>query len=230
MLPSTSPRTRRNSARTNLLISFVFHAVLVVGLGYVAAREGLLGKQLKKIAVELVKEAAPEKPKPAEKPPEPAPEIPKPIAHPVVAREAERAAPPTAPPSVAPPADSPPAVAPPALSVPAFVIEGGKPVETSSDPATLYKGFVEYSLRAQWERPTDLADDSFVAEVAVTIDRDGRVRDPQWTKLSGHARWDASVRKAVAALPALRRPPPAAFPERITVRFDVQETSEAVLP
>lgn len=226
MLPSSPPRTRRNSARTNLLISLVFHVVLVVGLGYVAAREGLLGKQLKKIAVELVKEAAPEKPKPAEKPPEPAPEIPKPVAHSVAAREPER----TAPAAVTPPAESLPAVAPPALTVPSFVFEGGKPVESSSDPVTLYKGFVEYSLRAQWDRPTDLADDTFVAEVSVTIDRDGRILNPQWTKLSGQERWDATVRKAVASLPALRRPPPAGFPERITVRFDVQEMSEAVLP
>ena len=52
----------------NLLISFTFHALIVVVVLYFAAREGLLGKQMKKIAVEMVKEKPPEKPKEPEKP------------------------------------------------------------------------------------------------------------------------------------------------------------------
>src|SRR5713101_6047749 len=77
MIPQTQPRRRRNSSRVNLLISFVFHSAIVVALVYFAAREGLLGKQLRKIAVEMVKEKPPEKPKekeperPKEEPPNP---------------------------------------------------------------------------------------------------------------------------------------------------------------
>jgi hypothetical protein len=56
----------------NILISFTFHAAIVLTLGFFAAREGLLGKQLRKITVEMVREKPPEKPKEPEKPrPEP---------------------------------------------------------------------------------------------------------------------------------------------------------------
>ncbi len=53
---NTQPRKKRNSSKVNLIISFIFHAVLVVVLFYFAARQGLLGKQLQKISVEMVKE------------------------------------------------------------------------------------------------------------------------------------------------------------------------------
>src|ERR1051325_9439878 len=68
MVPEIPPRKRRNSSRVSLAISFAFHAVIVMALAYFAAREGLLGKQLKKIAVEMVKEQPPEKPREPEKP------------------------------------------------------------------------------------------------------------------------------------------------------------------
>jgi hypothetical protein len=50
-LPNTQPRKKKNSSKVNLLISFVFHALLVLVLLYFAAREGLLGKKLEKISV-----------------------------------------------------------------------------------------------------------------------------------------------------------------------------------
>ena len=64
----------------------IFHGIIIGALIFVAAREGILGKDLKKIAVTMVpKEKPPEKPK--EKPPEPKPEVvppkpepPKPVA------------------------------------------------------------------------------------------------------------------------------------------------------
>ena len=68
MLPQTQPRKKRNSSKVNLLISFIFHATLVLTLLYFAAREGLLGKQIQKISVEMIKEKPPEKPKEPEKP------------------------------------------------------------------------------------------------------------------------------------------------------------------
>ena len=62
MLPHTQPRKKRNSSKVNLMISFTFHALIIlVGL-YFAARGGLLGKQIQKISVEMVKEKPPEKP------------------------------------------------------------------------------------------------------------------------------------------------------------------------
>ena len=63
MMPQSKPRKEKNSSKVNLIISVVFHAVLVLVLFYFAAREGLLGKKLKKIAVQMIKEKPPEKPK-----------------------------------------------------------------------------------------------------------------------------------------------------------------------
>jgi outer membrane biosynthesis protein TonB len=211
MVPQTQSRQRRNSSKVNLLISLTFHSAIVLALFYFAAREGLLGKQLKKIAVEMVKEKPPEKPKEPEKPIE-APKV------------ITQASPPVA--SIA----APPAVAPPVTALPSFVFEGGKAVQTSSDPVQLYKGLVEYALRSKWNRPTDLADNSFVAEVEVSVDRAGQLSNPGWKKGSGHTRWDDSVRQAIAATKTVNRPPPTNFPPRILVRFDVQEVAETLAP
>ena len=68
MLPQTRPRKKRNSSKVNLLISFIFHALIVLVAFYFAARQGLLGKQIQKISVEMIKEKPPEKPKQPEKP------------------------------------------------------------------------------------------------------------------------------------------------------------------
>jgi hypothetical protein len=68
-----------------------------------------------------------------------------------------------------------------------------------------------------------LADDDFVAEVEVSIDSSGHISDPAWKRESGNARWDNSVRQAVARSSRMSRPPPKDFPSRILVRFDVQD-------
>ena len=170
MLPQTQPRKRRNSSKVNLLISFIFHATLVLTLLYFAARQGLLGRQIQKISVEMIKEKPPQKPREPEKPKVEPPKI----EQPKIA-----AAPKAEPPKEAPPsAAAPPTVAPPAAELPSFVFEGGKAVETSSDPVQLYKGQVEYALRSKWQRPDNLADDSYVAEVEVTVDPKGQISDP----------------------------------------------------
>src|SRR5262245_58882122 len=108
------PRKTRNSSRINLIISVVFHSALVVAIVYFAAREGMLGKKLKQLAVTMVKEKPPEPPKP--KPPEPKPEPPK----------TEDAPKPAIPPPVEtvaappPPMSTAPAVAPAAVTLPSF--------------------------------------------------------------------------------------------------------------
>ena len=223
MTPQTQQRKPRNSAKVNLLISLTFHGLIIIGLVYFAAREGLLGKQLRKIAVEMVKEKPPEKPKEPDKPKEEKIEPPKLVEAPKIELPKQTA---QAPP---PPTDSaPPAVAPPAVDVASFVFEGGKTVESSSDPVQLYKGLVEYSLRSRWDRPEDLDDQSYVAEVEVTVDRAGEIANPVWKKSSGEPRWDNSVRQAIARTQNVSRPPPTNFPSRVVVRFDVVPSESIV--
>lgn len=218
MLPQSQPRKKRNSSKVNLIISFTFHATIVLTLLYFAAREGLLGTQLKKIAVQMVREKQAEKPKEPEKSKDEPPkqELPKVAETPKV--ETPRV---EAPPA----AVGAPMAAPPPTDLPSFVFEGGKTVETSSDSGEIYKGFVEYALRSRWNRPDNLADDGYVAEVEVSVDRSGQISNPSWKKSSGDKLWDDSVRKAIAAVKSLDRPPPTNFPSRIIVRFDVQQAT-----
>jgi outer membrane biosynthesis protein TonB len=214
-------------SKVDLLISFSFHAGIILALVFFAAREGLLGKQLRKITVEMVREKPPEKPKEPEKPrPEPPKtEAPKLAETPKVQPPKET---PVHVPSPSPTtvASAAPVIAPPAAELPAFAFDEGKTVQSSSDPVQLYKGFVEYALRSKWNRPLDMNDGSFVAEVEVKVDRNGEISDPDWKKGSGNARWDKSVREAIAQTPALDRPPPSSFPARVLIRFDVQESTE----
>jgi len=108
--------------------------------------------------------------------------------------------------------------------------DGGKTVQTEKDPAALYRCFVEFSLRSRWNRPTDIADEYYVAEVEVAVDATGLISDPRWKRKSGDARWDASVMDAVNQTRNLDRPPPAGFPTRLTVRFDVIQSAELSIP
>jgi hypothetical protein len=222
MLPQSQARKKRNSSKVNLLISFIFHALIVLVMFYFAARQGLLGRQMKKIAVEMVKEKPPAKPKEPEKPKVEPPKVetPKVVEKPKAMEEAKAAPPPST--------MAPPTVAPPAAELPSFQFEGGKTVETSSDPVQLYKGAVEYALRSKWQRPDNLTDDDYVAEVDVTVSRTGDISNPVWKKSSGDPKWDDSVRQAIAAVKGLDRPPPTNFPSQILVRFDVQEGTEPI--
>jgi hypothetical protein len=221
MVPQTQKRKHRNSAKVNLILSAVFHGIIVVTLLYFAAREGFLGKQIKKIAVEMVKEKPPEKPKEPEKPKAEPPklETPKIVQAPKM-EEPKAVVQQAPPPSMA---VAPPAAAPPSVDVPSFVFEGGKPVETTSDPVQIYKGLIEYSLRSHWNRPEDVDDQAFVAEVEVSVDSSGQIGGPVWKKTSGNNRWDDSVRRTLATSKGVGRPPPPHFPSRVVVRFDVVE-------
>jgi len=220
MIPHTQPRQAKNSSKVNLLISFVFHALLVVLLLYFAARQGLLGQKLEKISVQLIKEKPPEKPKP------PAPKIEPPKVEPPKVETPKIT---EAPKLTAPPTVAPPVVAPANAEVAAFDFGGDKTVETSADPVQLYKGFIEYTMRSQWDRPEDLADDDFVAEVDVAVARDGSLSDERWRKGSGNPRWDKTVKDVLAAVTRITRPPPTNFPPRVVIRFDVQEQTEPVV-
>jgi hypothetical protein len=223
MLVGTQKRKQRNSTKVNLIISAIFHGLIVGALLYFAARQGFLGKQMKKIAVEMVKE----KPKEPVKPKEP--EKPKVDVAKVEAPKVAEVAKIEPPKETAPPPSSlvaPPSVAPPVADLPAFEFDGGKTVVTSSDPVQLYKGLLESSLRFNWERPKDADDHTNVVEVEVAVDRTGEISDPVWKKTSGQKQWDESVRLAIASTRKVSHPPPTNFPPRVVVRFDV----EALVP
>jgi len=220
VIPQSQPKKPKNSSKANLIISAVVHAVLLGVLFYFAAKEGLLGKKVQKIAVEMVKEKKPEPEKPKPEPPKVEPpkvdvpkEPPKYVEPKVVSQ----------------PVTAPPVVAPPASDVPSFEFEGGKAVNSESDPVQLYKGYIEYQLRSKWNRPDNLPDDSYVAEVAVNVDREGNLSQPQWLKGSGDEKWDQTVKEVFKVVSQIDRRPPTNFPPVVTIRFDVQEETEPVL-
>jgi periplasmic protein TonB len=221
---------QKRTSRLSVAISAVLHGAILLALFFFAAREGMLGKQLKKITVTMVpKEQPPEKPK--EKPEDPKPPVEPPpdeTPKPQVPNEL----PSTKVPGIADPSPAltaVPTVAPPPSEVSSFDFGGGKPVESSSDPNILYKSFVEHSLRSRWIRPDGVADESFVAEVELAIGPDGQVLRTNWKKGSGHDAWDNSVKRVVAQTKSIGRKPPKGFPAEVLVRFDVQAVSEISL-
>ncbi len=216
-------RKKTNSSKVNLTISFVFHGILIAVVFFFAAREGMLGKKLKQLSVTLAKEKKPEPPK--EKPHEPKVETPKTAQAPKMAVPQPKAEVASAPPPAA--VVAPPAAAPPAVVLPSMDFsDGAKAVKTIADPNGIYKALVEHTLRTRWSRPEDIADDTYVAEVQLSVDAKGRVTDSEWVRGSGDKRWDDSVKAVVAQTKVISRPPPKGFPDRFLVRFDV-ETSRA---
>jgi outer membrane biosynthesis protein TonB len=223
MLPQTQPRKSRNSSRVNLLISLAFHGVIVLGGLYLAARGGLLGKEMKKITVFKVEEKKPEKPKEPEKPKVEPPKVepPKQVAKVETPKIEE-------PKDVPPPVSGPPVVAPAAAEIPSFSFEGGAAVETGSG-VDVYKGLLQYAFTSKWKKPDDEDDQKFVVEVDVSVAKDGRISNPQWVKKSGDKRWDDSVRDALAQVSYLDSPPPTNFPSHVVIRFDVVEQTDSMI-
>ena len=213
MLPQTHQHKKQNSSKVNLTISFIFHAVLIGALLYFAARQGLLGKKIQKISVTMVKEKQPEKPKEPEKPKVEPPKVEQPKNEPPKYEE---------PKVTTAPVVAPPVVAPANVDVPSFEFEGGKTVNTESDPVQLYKGYVEYALRSKWNRPDNMEDANYVAEVRVSVDQAGNLSAIQWERGSGNAQWDDTVRAVFQAVHHIDRRPPTNFPPQVTIRFDVQ--------
>jgi hypothetical protein len=219
MLPQTHQHKKRNSSKVNLTISLVFHVVLIGALLYFAARQGLLGKKIQKISVTMVKEKQPEKPKEPEKPKVEPPKVETPkLELPKAVEEAKPAA-----------AEAPPVVAPPSAEMPSFEFEGGKAVNSDSDPVQVYKGYVEYKLRSKWNRPENMEDDNYVAEVQVTVDQAGRLSHVVWQKGSGNDKWDQSVRDVFKVVQSVDSRPPTNFPPQVVIRFDVAQETEPVL-
>jgi outer membrane biosynthesis protein TonB len=212
MLPQSQQRKPKNSSKSNLIISFIFHAILVVVIVYFAAREGLLGKKMETLSVNLVKE----KPKPPEKPPEPPKvvEPPKIVEPPRVVDNTPKAAPP-------PPDNSAPTVAPPPAELPGFDFGGGHDVE-SADPVHVYKDYMERTLKAKWDKPDGMDDDNYVVEMGVTVEKDGRLGAAVMQKSSNNEQWDETVKQVFSVVKKFDLPPPTNFPPAVTIRFDVE--------
>ena len=200
MVPQTQKRKARNSTKVNLLFSLVFHGLIVVAVLYFAAREGLLGKQIKKIAVEMVKEKRAGETQGAgkaarKKPPKMEP--PKIVASAEDRRAQGSGASP--PPSVA---AAPPVAAPrrrwmcPRLCSRAARRWRPLPTRckftrawssTRCDPAgTARRTWTTTPLWRKWRS---------------AVDSTGRIGDPVWKKGSGNKHWDDSVRQALAIPP-----------------------------
>jgi TonB family protein len=221
MTPQSQPPEDKNSSKVNLLISFTFHAALVLVVFYFAARQGFLGNQMQKITVQLIKEKPPAPPKPAPKPVE----VPRP--EPVKVATTPK---PVEAPKVQAPTAAAPTVAPPAAELPSFDFGGGRDVTSSSDPVEIYRGALEQAFRSKWNRPENLDDDNYAVEVQVSVQPDGQVSNVQWDKGSGNSLWDESVRQALASVKSMDTPPPTNFPPYVNIRFDVQEETEPISP
>jgi outer membrane biosynthesis protein TonB len=219
MLPQSQSKKPKNSSKVNLIVSALVHGVIIVALIYFAAREGYLGKKIQTITVTKVVEKKPEPERPKEPPKAEPPKVEPPkVEQPKV--EVPKAAPPTV---------APPVVAPATVEVPSLEFGGGKTVLSENDPVQLYKGYLEYTLRSKWNRPENMADDNYVAEVAVNVDRQGNLSQTQWLKGSGDAKWDASVKEVFKLVLNIDRRPPTNFPPNVTIRFDVLEETEPVV-
>ncbi len=217
MTPQSQPKKPVNSSKVNLTVSVIVHVAIVGVLFYFAAREGLLGKKIQTITVTKV-----EKPKEPEKPKE-EPKVEPPKVEPPKIETPKVEAPKSA------PVAAPPVVAPAAVDVPSFEFEGGKTVLSESDPVQLYKGYLEYQLRAKWNRPENMTDDNFVVEVSVNVDQEGNLSHIAWQKGSGDAKWDQTVKDVFKTVTSIDRHPPTNFPPQVVIRFDVQEETEPLM-
>ena len=47
----------------------------------------------------------------------------------------------------------------------------------------------------KWNRPENMDDDNYVAEVQVNVDKQGNLSMPKWLKGSGNEQWDADGEK-----------------------------------
>lgn len=217
MTPQSQPKKPVNNSKVNLTVSVIVHVAIVGVLFYFAAREGLLGKKIQTITVTKV-----EKPKEPEKPKE-EPKVEPPKVEPPKVEVPKVEAPKSA------PVAAPPVVAPAAVDVPSFEFEGGKTVLSESDPVQLYKGYLEYQLRAKWNRPENLTDDNYVVEVSVNVDKEGNLSGIAWQKGSGNAQWDQTVKDVFKTVTSIDRHPPTNFPPQVVIRFDVQEETEPLM-
>lgn len=217
---SSAPNPR--SPKSGLLLSVAFHAVALGILIWVAAHEGLFQPPQKSVTVTLVPEPEPEQ-QPIVQPTQP-PSVPAPQS--VISEQPTPSfdPQPNPEPSILPSEPHVPSVAaPPPVDVPQLVFN--ETTETSGigtgDSASYYRKFIEFTLRTHWNRPADIDDHTYVAELVIAVDSNGSLRPVRWERNSGNKRWDNSVLNAVKETQRIERVPPNGFPPIITIRFDV---------
>lgn len=237
------PSSAARPSWTGLAISLGLHGLVFVAFAWFAARQGMLGEDLKRFTVTVlparVVPPPPSAPSPAVEP-APVPEFPPPPPPEVAVHSKESESPPPVP-GPATSTDTPrpsrgsapeiprrgdavarPLFDAPPPAFPGFQIGGAAVVATAdTSPRARYQGFVEYVLRAAWRRPKGVADSTFLAVVELAIDAKGQITESTWKRGSGHRAWDDAVRAAVASTRTLGRVPPDGFPPRVEVRFDV---------
>ena len=73
-----------------------------------------------------------------------------------------------------------PLSAPPATEIPSFYFPGGREGGEPADAVTVYKSEIEETLKAKWNRPEDMADSGYVAEVDISVspDKEGQLSNP----------------------------------------------------
>lgn len=224
---SLPPRHKRKASRTSVVVSVIFHVLVVALVAWVAARHGLMGPEVQEFAVQKApEEKKPEEKKPEEKKPEEKPPDQKQPERPQTAATP----PPVNPAPEPPPPDMsapPPPAAPDAVDAPEVIIVAPEASNTKLDPIETYKWYVKNAFESAWIKPDGNDDLGFSAEVGVRIKPDGTV-STVFSKGSGDAKWDLSVKKAIASVKKVDPAPPEKFPSEFTVRFDaVEETAPA---
>ena len=220
-------KVRDATARTSMMIAVIMHVIAILVFFVWAAKTGRLDNVLKRFDVVLAPKAKkPEPPKEEKKPDN----LVKPAEAPKVQAASTAPPPSTANLAAPPPTASAPAIAPPAVGETSFFGDGAKVVETATNaPVLFYKNLIEYAIRANWERPIDITDDTYLAEAEIALDANGRILRSAIIKGSGDKRWDDSVRKALQATKSINRSLPQGFPDKFLVRFDVMQVAEPLI-
>ncbi len=220
-------RRKRNSAKINLTISIIFHALLFGVGAFWAAHEGILGKKIQELSVLLVpKEKKAEETKKAEAKTE---TVKKEETKPTETTTKTASAPPPRLDVPPPPPAEVVAGAPPPAVLPSFSFGGESTGAAGEGPVILYKKQVETALRLNWQRPSDVDDLAYVAEVEMSVDGNGNLVGYVWKKGSGDKRWDDSVKRALGNTRSIRGARPQGFPEKFLVRFDAEPTTEPLV-
>ena len=115
--------------------------------------------------------------------------------------------------------------APVVASMPTFEFSAGKTVYAESDPVQLYKGYMEYVLRSQWQRSVDSTNNSCFGSIMLNVDKQGNLSRGEWLDGSGDTNWFQSVVNTVNQVATMDRRPPTNFPSTIAVRFDANRVT-----